>query len=173
MSVHKGQLFCIGYKDEGKRIKQKHNLKWEFQGFPHQKRFRGVFWICWTLKSIWTFVNSVFVLTGCLETGSCCSKGGQRDQAHDGKCVPLTLLSSPYLIISWAKSSVGLTRTNAWTFFLVPIPAKNEKTVQLSVVVIEWPSWGGGCCGLQRRVEHSDMQSVFSYPQEPVFLLTP
>jgi len=36
---------------------------------------------------------------------------------HDCSLFFSTFLSGPNLMISWAKSAVGLTRTNAWTLF--------------------------------------------------------
>lgn len=120
------------------------------------------------LAGLWSPSELSTILSGSLKAvwkqGHAVVRGDREDQAGEGKLVPLTLLSSPYLIMSWAKSSVGLIRTNAWTFFLVPILAKKKKTVQLSAGIIKWQL--AGRCHSWKRSEQSDMLSVSSYPTE-------
>ena len=116
-----------------------------------------------TLDSIWTSTNSVLVLKRLLGNLRGCSEEGQRDaQAGEGKHTVLTLLSPPYLIISWAKSSVGLTRTNAWTLFLVPIPAKKKKIAKFSVVILQQPLERR--CHSSRRSENMMCSPCFPLP---------
>lgn len=172
MSMDKCQLFYVRYKDESKLINHKYNSKWEFQEFPYQKRFKRnglgllevwspselLLTLSWFLKAVWKW-------------GPTSARGDREDQAGEGKHIPLTLLSSPYLIISWAKSSVGLTRTKARTFFLVPILAKKKKIVQLSAVIIKW-QLEGRCHVL--RSEQSDLCSLcFPIPLRPSLLFCP
>ena len=110
----------------------------------------GALWTWRTLDSIWTFTSSVLVLTR-LSENSAVRKQWEILRQVKANTTALTLLSSPYLIISWAKSSVGLTRTNAWTFFLEPILAKKKKTATFSVVILNQPLEGR--CHWSKRLE--------------------
>lgn len=110
------------------------------------------------LESTWTFTNSILVLKQLF--GNRVTPDIQRKaQEGERKHTTLTLLSSPYLIISWANSSVGLTRTNAWTFFLEPILAKEKRKMKFSVVIIKQRGW-------IIHQEKSDMHSTVSCPSE-------
>lgn len=140
----------VRYKDKGKLLTKKAIKMGVSWASSSTALVGGVLWTWRTLDSTWTFTSSVLVLTRWFEN-SVVRKHREIVRQVKADTTVLTLLSSLYLIISWAKSSVGLTRTNAWTFFLEPILAKKKKTATFSVVILKQPLEGR--CHWSARLE--------------------
>lgn len=158
----------VRYKDKGKLLNQNANKNGSFMSFLIDSVGGRVLWTWRTLDSIWTFTSSVLVLTRWSEN-SVVRKHWEILRQVKANTTVLTLLSSLYLIISWAKSSVGLTRTNAWTFFLEPILAKKKKTATFSVVILKQPLEGR--CHWSTRSESMMCGPCFPLSEsQPAFL---